>query len=270
MKVGCGLVLIVLLIVFCVAVYESAHHSGERAKATAEAVIELAREQSQYIEKWVRIESFESAYYTSYSDRRVAGVKFKLRNAGTRTLERIDVAVFFLNARGDAIGEETYSPITSEKPLRPGYVWQLDEGQYYPAKNIASEWKEGAVKTKIAYISFAAFETPDPLAAEKAKAEAEEEGRAKNIRQALAKKSSDEEAARRLHDEKAKIDLVKFIQEKARSGSGRYQLELGERYLRGDGVDTNLVLAKLWLGAACSNETPAACVLLGRLNNSMK
>ena len=60
------------------------------------------------------------------------------------------------------IAEEEFNPVLvtkysfgNNKPLRPNYIWQQERGQFYQAKSVPSEWKEGAVKAKITDIEFA-------------------------------------------------------------------------------------------------------------------
>ncbi|HWN95658.1 MAG TPA: SEL1-like repeat protein, partial [Methylomirabilota bacterium] len=52
----------------------------------------------------------------------------------------------------------------------------------------------------------------------------------------------------------------------ASNGLPYAQLELGKRYLRGDGVETNLTLARHWLTAACTNGESQASNLLRQIN----
>lgn len=54
----------------------------------------------------------------------------------------------------------------------------------------------------------------------------------------------------------------------ASNGSPTFQLELGKRYMSGDGVETNLALARHWLQSACTNHESAASNLLERLLKS--
>ncbi len=51
-------------------------------------------------------------------------------------------------------------------------------------------------------------------------------------------------------------------------GSPTFQIEMGKRYMSGDGVETNLALARHWLQSACTNHESAASNLLERLLKS--
>jgi len=40
------------------------------------------------------------------------------------------------------------------KPLKPGYVWQMESGKFYAAKQVPSEWAGGSYEAKITDIIF--------------------------------------------------------------------------------------------------------------------
>ena len=107
---------------------------------------------------------FQAKYYTSIMDERVPGVEFKLRNRGDRTLNEVEVTVCFRDAAGKVISEEDYYPVlVSEssfamehsKPLKPNYIWQMERGKFYQAKNVPDEWLEGSAVAEITGIEFA-------------------------------------------------------------------------------------------------------------------
>ncbi|MBM4031799.1 MAG: hypothetical protein FJ291_08455 [Planctomycetes bacterium] len=86
------------------------------------------------------------------------GVEFKLRNRGNRTLKHVEVTVYFMDAAGKVISEEDYHPVlVSEssfvmergKPLKPNYIWQMERGKFYQAKNVPDEWSEGSAVAEI-------------------------------------------------------------------------------------------------------------------------
>jgi TPR repeat protein len=57
-----------------------------------------------------------------------------------------------------------------------------------------------------------------------------------------------------------------YQHQQASNGYPSFQLELGKRYLRGDGVETNIALARHWLTAACTNGEVQATNLLKQLD----
>lgn len=120
------------------------------------------KEKTAYIQKHLSLYDMEARYMDSILDGKVPGVLFKLRNNGDRDLEMIKVTVLFKDATGAVIHEEDYRPvlvseysIRDSKPLKAGYVWQMESGKFYAAKSVPSEWKEGSVDAKISDISFA-------------------------------------------------------------------------------------------------------------------
>jgi len=134
----------------------------EAKKQRAEVAKEIAdfdRKQS-YVDK-VKLYDLNARYYETYLEKRVPGVTFKLKNTGDQTLKKVEVTVYFKNANGDVIHEESYHPvwvtkysISDNKPLKPNYIWQLERGKFYQAKSVPDEWKAGSVSAKITDIEF--------------------------------------------------------------------------------------------------------------------
>ena len=62
--------------------------------------------------------------------------------------------------------------------------------------------------------------------------------------------------------------IVVYQLKQASNGYPSFQLELGKRYMRGDGVETNLALALHWLQAACTNGESQASNLLMQLKSN--
>jgi TPR repeat protein len=59
--------------------------------------------------------------------------------------------------------------------------------------------------------------------------------------------------------------LITYQMDRASNGLPSFQLIIGQRYLRGDGVETNLALARHWLQSAATNGEPIATNLLSQL-----
>ena len=137
--------------------------SADRAAAvrTAQAATDQ-QDKDIYILNYLTLYDVEAKYMESLTEGRIPGVLFKLRNGGDRTLEMIEVTVVFHSAEGAAIAEETYRPVQSSafgvgdhKPLKPGYIWQLESGRFYNAGSVPSEWREGSIDARITDIRFA-------------------------------------------------------------------------------------------------------------------
>lgn len=124
---------------------------GSAAEAKAEA---------DYIDTNLALYDLSAKYIETYSGTK-PGVLFKLRNDGQQTLDRVEVTVYFKNAAGAVIAEEDFNPVlvtkytaSDGKPLRPGYIWQMESGKFYTAKNVPSEWQEGSVEAAITDVRF--------------------------------------------------------------------------------------------------------------------
>jgi hypothetical protein len=119
-------------------------------------------EKLNYVRTSLKLYDFEARYYETTLEEKVAGVTFKMRNAGNRTLDEVEVTIYFKDSHGVTITEEKYYPVLvsrfnleDKKPLKPNYIWQLESGKFYTAKRVPSEWKEGSAEALITHIQFA-------------------------------------------------------------------------------------------------------------------
>jgi hypothetical protein len=122
---------------------------------------EETKAKTAYIQVHLSLYDVKARYMDSILDGKVPGVLFKLRNTGDRDLEMVEVTFLFKDASGTVIHEEEYHPVLvpefsfrDSKPLKAGYVWQMESGKFYAAKSVPSEWKDGSVDAKISDIRF--------------------------------------------------------------------------------------------------------------------
>lgn len=126
----------------------------EQGQATAQS--------AEYIAQHVELYDVSAKYMNAALDGRVPGVLFKVRNNGDRSLDRVEVTIYFRDASGRVIAEEDYHPVLvseysfsgDNKPLKPGYIWQMEKGKFYSAKKVPDEWEEGSVDAAITEIKF--------------------------------------------------------------------------------------------------------------------
>jgi hypothetical protein len=118
---------------------------------------EKAKADPEYVSK-VKLYDFKATYFNSVLDGRVPGVTFKLKNEGDKVLKRVEVTVYFKDSEGNVISEEAYNPVivseysfglASNKPLKPGYIWQIERGKFMTAKSVPSEWSDGNAEARI-------------------------------------------------------------------------------------------------------------------------
>ena len=129
-------------------------NTKERLKETKEEIKSFEEKQT-YI-KNVVIYDLKAKYYnkTYISSEGIPGVEFKIKNKGDRTLKEVEVTVYFKDASGVIIAEESYRPVkNTTNLLKPNYIWQK-RGEFYRADSVPSEWKEGAISAKITNIEF--------------------------------------------------------------------------------------------------------------------
>ncbi len=118
--------------------------------------------EAAYIDEYVELYDLSARYIDTYSSENVPGVQFKLRNNGDRTLDRVEVVVYFKDSNGNIITEEDFLPVAANvvfsennTPLRPGYIWQMESGKFYTADRVPSEWMEGSIEAEVREITFA-------------------------------------------------------------------------------------------------------------------
>lgn len=135
--------------------------SEETEKNSKTATAEIDPAVAAYIAENLELYDVSADYKKSYSGT-VAGVNFKIKNAGERSLDRVEVTVYFKDASGNTIAEEDYHPVLvseysisgDNKPLKPGYIWQMEKNKFYSAEQVPSEWKEGSIDASITEIRF--------------------------------------------------------------------------------------------------------------------
>lgn len=134
-----------------------AESSGTNSTNSELAALQQAKQ--NYINTKLVLYEFEAKEQDTYEDKRVPGVSFKIKNFGNRTLERIEVTVSFFDRQGKVIHEAKYHPVSENsfdpdsKPLKPGFIWQLERDHFYTEKSTPTEWSGKAV-AKITDISF--------------------------------------------------------------------------------------------------------------------
>jgi hypothetical protein len=77
-----------------------------------------------------------------------------LRNTGDQSIDKIEITVYFKDDMGRTIAEEQFYPVRISRPLKPGYVWQMERGKFYSAPSVPSEWLEGYFEALITDIEF--------------------------------------------------------------------------------------------------------------------
>lgn len=112
-----------------------------------------------YIAEHLELYDVSAKYMDSLLNERVPGVFFKLRNKGERSLDMVEVTVYFKDVNGTVIAEDEYTPVLvsvfgDNKPLKPNYIWQMERGGFQSADSVPSEWEEGNIVAVITEIRF--------------------------------------------------------------------------------------------------------------------
>lgn len=111
---------------------EPAQTTGQPGQETARATEERGPREAEaaYLEEFVDLESYEITQQVVMGERWWI-IEGTLVNRGERTVSRLNLRVYFLDAAGQRIGEEDYLPVTEyswqdASPLRPGYRRDFD------------------------------------------------------------------------------------------------------------------------------------------------
>lgn len=136
--------------------------TGSRADNDNLEQEQATAQNAEYIAQHVELYDVSAKYMNAALDGRVPGVLFKIRNNGDRSLDRVEVTIYFKDAAGRVIAEEDYHPVLvseysfsgNNKPLKPGYIWQMEKGKFYSAKKVPDEWEEGSIDAAITEVRF--------------------------------------------------------------------------------------------------------------------
>lgn len=129
-------------------------------KETTKAMEEFTQK-TDYINK-IKITEFTTTRIDTYSNENIPAIRISLKNNGDRSLDKVKVVVYFKDKDGNAIFEESFHPVlvskysigSGNKPLKPGYVKEMEKGKYYTLDSPLSDWQEGNAEAKIIDIKF--------------------------------------------------------------------------------------------------------------------
>jgi hypothetical protein len=141
--------------------YQLGMEASEAGIAKTKEAMESFTEKMNYMDK-IKITEFIATRIDTYSDKNVPAVRISLKNVGDRSLDKIKVVVYFQDKAGNTIFEEDFLPVLvseysftgNNKPLKPGYIREMEKGKYYTIDSQLSEWDEGNAFIKIADIKF--------------------------------------------------------------------------------------------------------------------
>lgn len=118
-------------------------------------------EKMNYIDK-VTITEFSAKRIDTYIKKSVPAVRISLKNNGDRSLDKVKVVVYFQDKNGNTIFEEDYYPVlvskysfgNDNKPLKSGYVKEMEKGKYYTLDSALTDWVEGKSVAKVVDVEF--------------------------------------------------------------------------------------------------------------------
>lgn len=141
--------------------YSDGIEAAEAGMAKTNAAVKTFEEKMNYLNK-VEITEFVAQRIDTYSKKGVPAVRIGLKNVGDRSLDKVKVVVYFHDKDGNTIYEKDYHPVlvskynygADNKPLKAGYVNEMEKGNYYTLNSQLSEWADGKATAKVIDIEF--------------------------------------------------------------------------------------------------------------------
>tara|TARA_B100001093_G_C26710920_1_gene963366 strand:- start:10 stop:1089 length:1080 start_codon:yes stop_codon:yes gene_type:complete len=136
--------------------------SNNKAKSAINEIENELEEQAikqEYI-KNIEIFELEIKRIDTYLDKNVPAVKFAVKNNGDRSLDKVEVTVYFYDWDDKPIFEKKYLPvlvsdysISNNDPLKPNYIRRKNKNEYYTVDQLGPEWsgKANAVVSDIRF-----------------------------------------------------------------------------------------------------------------------
>jgi hypothetical protein len=129
-------------------------------KNTKKAMQEFT-EKMGYIDN-VEITEFTAKRIDTYTENGIPAVRISLKNKGDRSLDMVKVIIYFQDKGGQTIFEEHFTPVLvsdysfsdNNKPLKPGYVYEMEMDKFLTIESELSEWAEGKAIAKVVDIKF--------------------------------------------------------------------------------------------------------------------
>ena len=117
----------------------------------------MAAEYAQFLD----IQVTAARYIDTYTQGRVPGLRFLVKNTGKRSVSLLKVIVYFQDKDGATIGEQDVFLVQNKgfDPtgiLRPNYSIKVpgERDKYMTAAHITDSWKKGSVDIKVVEIEF--------------------------------------------------------------------------------------------------------------------
>ena len=108
------------------------------------------QEQAEYIEDYLEFFDFHVRKMEDFDNKNRIGISLSVKNLGTRTIERIEIIVFFLDHHGNAFFEEDYAIVQAGfdgSLLKPNYTSRMYPKSYFPldGRLLGDEWSGKAM-----------------------------------------------------------------------------------------------------------------------------
>lgn len=122
---------------------------------SAEASVKSREE--EYIENYLELNDYKVDMCQSYSGTFPGLENVSIKNNGDRDLRKVTVTVYFQDAQGKNIAEDSFTVIGSlfsSSLLKANYSWKMEPDKFYEIKNLADEVDISRYTVEITGIEF--------------------------------------------------------------------------------------------------------------------
>lgn len=141
--------------------YKDGVDAAKKGMAETNEAMKSFNEKMSYLDN-VKITEFVAQRIDTYLKKDTPAVRISLKNVGDRSLDKVKVVVYFHDKDGNTIFEKEYYPVlvskynygSDNKPLKAGYIKEMEKDKFYTLDSALSEWDEGKATAKIIDIEF--------------------------------------------------------------------------------------------------------------------
>ena len=123
----------------------------------SEEIEDTKSEEDKYIENYVSLENYKVSMCNGYLGTVPGLSNLSLKNNGNKNIKELTVTVYFQDALGKNIAENSFlviGGIFGGDTLKANYSWKMNENEFYEIENLADEVNISRYSVKVTGIAF--------------------------------------------------------------------------------------------------------------------
>ena len=123
----------------------------------SEEIEDTKSEEDKYIENYVSLENYKVSMCNGYLGTVPGLSNLSLKNNGNKNIKELTVTVYFQDAQGKNIAENSFlviGGIFGGDTLKANYSWKMNENEFYEIENLADEVNISRYSVKVTGIAF--------------------------------------------------------------------------------------------------------------------